>query len=183
MSGFEYLFTFYGLLLGLAIANVATGFADMWRSRADMGVGWTTPLLGLFILLAAAHQWVSFWGGRDTITMEPWNLLISIGVALPYIFVSRGMFPRQQDRWRSLEDYYVDHSRVLLGALIIPVMASLIYNAVRNGLPYEVGDFINLALRIGIPLALMLTRRPLAHRAGLGVLCAWMLFLTFVTFR
>lgn len=33
MSGFEYLFTFYGLLLGLAVANVATGFADMWRSR------------------------------------------------------------------------------------------------------------------------------------------------------
>ncbi len=29
MGGFEYLFTFYGLLLGLAVANVATGFADM----------------------------------------------------------------------------------------------------------------------------------------------------------
>jgi hypothetical protein len=105
MSGFEYLFTFYGLLLGLAVANVATGFADMWRGRADTKVGWATPLLGLFIMLGAAQQWVSFWGGRDSLTMGPWELLISIGVAFPYIFVSQGMFPRDQDRWPSLDDY------------------------------------------------------------------------------
>jgi len=182
MSGFEYLFTFYGLLLGLAIANVATGFADMWRSREDMDPGWTTPLLGLFVLLAAAHQWISFWGGRDSITMEPWTLLISIGVAFPYIFVSQGMFPRQQDKWRSLEEYYAGHSRVLMGALMIPSVASLIYNAARNGLPDGL-DAVAYSIRIGIPLALILTRRPLAHRAGLGLLCVWMLFIIFADFR
>jgi len=31
MGDFQYLFTFYALLLGLAIANVASGFGDMWR--------------------------------------------------------------------------------------------------------------------------------------------------------
>lgn len=182
MSGFEYLFTFYGLLLGLAVANVATGFADMWRSREDIRPGWTTPLLGLFILLAAAQQWVSYWGGREGLTMEPWNLLISMGVAFPYIFVSTGMFPRQYDKWGSLEEYYAAHSRVLMGVLALPTLASSIYNAVLFGLP-DALSAVTVAVGIGIPVALMLTRRPILHRVGLGLLCGWMLFLIFADYR
>jgi hypothetical protein len=181
MTGFEYLFTFYGLLLGLAVANVATGFADMWRSRENIRAGWTTPLLGLFVLLAAAHQWVSFWGGRDAITMEPWNLLISMAVAFPYIFVSTGMFPREQDGWGSLEEYYAAHSRALMGVLTLPALASVTYNAVRYGLPD--GLYVaSMGVRIGIPAALMFIRRPAAHRAGLTLLCVWMLVLLFIDF-
>jgi hypothetical protein len=183
MSGFEYLFTFYGLLLGLAIANVTTGFADMWRSRDDIETGWTTPLLGLFVLLAAAQQWVSFWGGREFLTMEPWNLTISMGVALPYIFISRGMFPRQQDKWRSLEDYYAAHSRVLMGMLMVPSLTSLIYNGARSGDVPEGLAAISYVLGIGIPLSLVSTRRPWAHRMGLSFLCAWMLFMMFADFQ
>ena len=37
MSGFEFLFSFYSLLLGLAVANVATGFADIWRGLKGHG--------------------------------------------------------------------------------------------------------------------------------------------------
>ena len=181
MSGFEYLFTFYGLLLGLAVANVATGFADMWRSRDDIGPGWTTPLLGLFILLAAAQQWVSYWSARDGLTMEPSTLLISMAVAFPYIFVSTGMFPRHQDKWPSLEDYYGAHSRVLMGALALPPLASLLYNVVLFGFP-DMGQMAITAVRIGIPVALMLTRRPLLHRIGLGLLCGLMLYRMFADY-
>jgi len=178
MSGFEYLFTFYGLLLGLAVANVATGFADMWRGRDDISPGLTTPLLGLFVLLAAAQQWVSYWSARETLSMEPSTLLISLAVAFPYIFVSTGMFPRQSDKWRSLDDYYAAHSRVLMGALALPMSSSLVYNVVKFGLP-DVSQAVTAAIRIGIPGALMLTRRPALHRVGLGLLCALMVFKIF----
>ena len=56
MSGFEFLFSFYGLLLGLAVANVTSSFADAWRSRSEWHVGAAPPLLGTFILLAAASN-------------------------------------------------------------------------------------------------------------------------------
>ncbi|RYG85685.1 MAG: hypothetical protein EON59_11680 [Alphaproteobacteria bacterium] len=181
MSGFEYLFTFYGLLLGLAVANVATGFADMWRSRDDISPGWTTPMLGMFILLAAAHQWVSFWAAREGITMAPSTLLISMAVAFPYIFVSTGMFPRQHDKWRSLEDYYAAHSRVLMGALALPSVVSTTYNVVRFG-PSDGLEWLWLVPRIGIPAVLMLTRRPLLHRIGLSLLCVLMLSKIFVDY-
>ena len=47
MSGFDFLFSFQSLLLGLAVARVATGFADMWRGRKDIVVGISPILLGL----------------------------------------------------------------------------------------------------------------------------------------
>lgn len=39
MGSFDYLFSFYGLLLGIAVANVAIGFADMWRDCEKISVG------------------------------------------------------------------------------------------------------------------------------------------------
>jgi len=98
MGGFEFLFSFYSLLLGLAVARVATGFADMWRGRKNMVVGISPILLGLLILFSAAQQWMSFWRGRAVLTMGPWQILVSIAAALPYVFVSQAMLPREQDR-------------------------------------------------------------------------------------
>ncbi len=181
MSGFEYLFTFYGLLLGLAIANVATGFADIWRSREELKPGWATPLLGLFILLAAAHQWVSFWGGREALTMGPWELLISIAVAFPYIFVSRGMFPRQQDRWNSLDEYYLAHRRVLLAVLMVPPLASLVVNTLIPGSLPSGLYLLFITLRVMVPLTLIFLARPWVNRIGLALLCATMLAAIFVS--
>ena len=183
MTGFEFLFSFYGLLLGLAVANVATSFADMWRDRNATPVGVAPPLLGLFILLAAAEQWASFWGARDALTMEPWEMLTSMGMALPYIFVSQGMFPREQRGWASLEAYYLAHSRVLMAVLTIPPLVSLGYNLAFNpygrALPaaeyiaYLAGDY---GLRLVVPGALLVFRRLWVHRVGIAVLCALTLY-------
>ena len=46
VDSFDYLFSFYGLLLGIAVANVAIGFADMWRDCGKIAVGYCPPLLG-----------------------------------------------------------------------------------------------------------------------------------------
>jgi hypothetical protein len=182
MRGFEYLFTFYGLLLGLAVANVATGFAGMWRSRVVTKAGWATPLLGLFILLAAAQQWVSFWGGRDSIGMGPWELLVSLAVAFPYIFVSQAMFPKDHDRWPSLEDHYLAHNRVLLAVLLVPPLASQAYNIGRYG-NWPQGEFlVYLGARVGIPLILILVQRLWVHRVGLALLSAAILGAIFYFF-
>lgn len=183
MSGFEYLFTFYGLLLGLAVANVATGLADMWRGHAQIRAGWTTPLLGLFIMLGAAQQWVSFWGGRDEITMGPSELLVSIGVALPFIFISQAMYPREEGGWASLEDYYLAHSRVFMAVLLVPPLAGLFYNVLRYGLWPNGAALLFLGLRVAIPLALMFVRNAWAHRAGIAILCLAMLTALFYFFE
>jgi hypothetical protein len=45
MNSFDYLFSFYGLLLGIAVANVALGFSDMWRDCERIQVGTCPPHL------------------------------------------------------------------------------------------------------------------------------------------
>jgi hypothetical protein len=139
MSGFDFLFSFYSLLLGLAVARVATGFADMWRGRKNMVIGISPILLGLFILFSAAQQWMLFWEARSVWTMGPWPILVSIGLALPYVFVSQAMLPREQDTWASLEDYYMAHSRVLIGALLVPPVITLCYDSAPGDLSFFVG--------------------------------------------
>jgi hypothetical protein len=172
MNGFDFLFSFYSLLLGLAVARVATGFADMWRGRKNMVIGISPVLLGLFILFSAAQQWMLFWETRSVWTMGPWPILVSIGLALPYVFVSQAMLPREQDTWASLEDYYMAHSRVLVGALLLPPVITLFYNfAQGNVFGFSRARIaIVFVVRLGVPVLLICWRQRLVHRLGLAAL-------------
>jgi hypothetical protein len=183
MSGFEYIFTFYGLLLGLAVANAVGNLAEMWRSNEAVKVGLAPPVLCVFILLAAAQQWVSFWAARDGLTMTPINLLMCIGMAVPYTFVSHGMTPAREGS-SSFEQFYLDHRKTLMAVLAIPPVLSLVYNL---AFPSEF-DVVSTALsaafitapRTVIPLVLAFSRSIRMHAIGLALLCAhtlWRLFL------
>lgn len=55
MESFDYLFSFYGLLLGIAVANVAIGFADMWRDCEKISVGTCPPLVASSVLLGGMN--------------------------------------------------------------------------------------------------------------------------------
>ena len=178
MTGFEFLFAFVSLLLGLAVAAVATGFADMWRGRETLSVGLATPLLGFYILMAAVQAWMALWGARDFLQMTPGELLRSVVVAMPYIFVARAMFPLQHDRWTSLESYYERHSRVLLAVLMVSPAVICLTNLLR-GLQLQPLDVLAYGVPILMPAAMMLWRRPAFHWLGLSVLGLNALLLTF----
>ncbi len=57
MSAFEFFFSFYGLLLGLSVAELVGGFARVLHERQRVRFGWLTPLLALFV----AVDLVTFW--------------------------------------------------------------------------------------------------------------------------
>jgi len=169
MSGFEFLFSFYSLLLGLAVANVATGFADMWRGRRQTAIGSLGSLLGLLILSNAAQQWMSCWQSRDTLTMGPWQILAILGIALPVVFISRAMFPREEDEWRSWDDYYIKHRRVLLAILLIPPLISIWYNFAYGTFP-DAWGVLYRAVQLGVPLLLIVWPARIIHRIGLAAM-------------
>lgn len=164
MTAFEALFAFYGLLLGLAIAAVASGFGEQWRRRRIRSVGWLVPLLGVYVLLAATHQWLSFWGGRDELTMTPVNLLMSLAMALPYIFVAQVMFPVSDDDVADGDSHYLADRRVFLGVLMLPPAFSLTFNLIANPSLFT-NDLLGGLVVWMLPLVVLAALVPIRRRA------------------
>ena len=178
MTGFESLFSFYSLLLGLAVANVATGLASSWRLRAKTSIGTTTLLLGLLILLSAAQQWLSFWGARDGLTMGPWEVLTCMAMSLPYIFISQAMLPHEKEDCTDLGVYYLENSRALMLALAVPPIVSLLFNlSLQEFSIHQVASYVSSLrsfsyywIRLAIPMALVFSKSQRLHVLGLGLL-------------
>jgi hypothetical protein len=170
MNSFDYLFSFYGLLLGIALANVAIGFADMWRDCEKIRVGTCPPLLCGIVMLGGMNVWLTMWHIRQEVGVSAWQMLAAACVAMPYVFVSRAMFPGQERRQEtSLEDHYLRHRILILAVMTVPPIASVVSKALLDKV-HDIGwGEIWLAARIGMPLVLMALANRTAQRVGLGV--------------
>lgn len=169
MSDFEYVFSFYSLILGLAAAEVVSGFADMWRDRRRMHVGLSTPIVGVAILLGVMNAWITFWTRRDTLEVGALSMVMAVLTALPYVFVSRIMFPRAEQT-ESLEAHFAAHRRVMLIGLAAPVIVSRLYGLLEGrGYP---GGFAGayFAVRMALPLLLIPFKNRLVNQLGLSLL-------------
>lgn len=174
MTPFEHLFSFYALLLGLAAVNVATGFADTWRDRKHVELGICGPLVAAIVLLGAMNLWLSFWAIRESVALNGWRMLGVAGIALPYVFISRAMFPGPGGA-TSLEEQYFAHRRILLWALAASPIVSMATNAfVNGGVPLNLNT-LWLVLRIATPLALLPFSNRSANRIGLSVMAVFLL--------
>jgi hypothetical protein len=119
MSGFEFYFSFYGLLLGLSVAEVANGFLNTVGARRSIRVGFLTPLLAVFIFLDIASFWLFAWGIRDSLSVSWGTMFTGLFVALSYFLAAGLVFPRQIAEWDDLDEHYWKHKRlVLVGVLM-----------------------------------------------------------------
>lgn len=169
MNPFDYLFTFYGLLLGIAVANVAIGFADMWRDCERIEVGTSPPLLACIVLLGAMNVWLTTWQTRHDVAVGGWQMLAAAGIALPYVFVSRAMFPGQEKEPElSLEGHYLKHRVLILSILTIPPVVSIVSKLLLDDIRYYGLREGWIALRVAAPLLLMPFGGRKAQRGGLA---------------
>ena len=169
MGPFDYLFTFYGLLLGIAVANVAIGFADMWRDCAKVQVGYCPPLLGIIVMLGGMNVWLTMWHVRQDVGVNAWQMIAATGVAMPYVFVSRAMFPgAERETELSLEEHYLRHRILILLVLTIPPVVSLISKVVLDRVWDHGWELEWIAARILMPLALTIPAGRGAQRGGLA---------------
>src|SRR5436305_3350543 len=169
MGAFDYLFSFYGLLLGIAVANVAIGFADMWRDCGKIAVGYCPPLLGVVVMLGGMNVWLTMWHLRGAATVDAWQMLAATGVAMPYVFISRAMFPgAEPETERSLEEHYLRHRTLILLVLTAPPVASIVSKVLLDRMWDHGWELWWLIARILMPLLLLPLANRTAQRAGLG---------------
>lgn len=118
MSDFEYFFTFFGLLLGLTVVEVATKLADAIDAHRRRPIGLLTPLLALFVLLDISTFWLFTWSARDVITIS-WPVIFwSLVLAILYFLSAALVFPRSEGEWQSLDEHFWARKRFVLGGIL-----------------------------------------------------------------
>ena len=115
MSNFEFVFSLFGLLLGLALAEVLGGFGTAIQLRKKVRIGWLTPLLGLLVALDVTSFWMVAWSVRELVPAHYVTLLGGLVIMGLYYLIARLTFPHEFDDWPDLDAYYFEHRIWVLG--------------------------------------------------------------------
>jgi hypothetical protein len=118
MNAFEFVFSLYSLLFGLALAQVFAGFGNVLQERHKIRVGWLTPLLGMFVIMDLTSFWAIGWELKDL--SRPYFLYLICGVLLAgiYYLAARLVFPRNFVEWPDFDVYYLRHKQWVFGGIL-----------------------------------------------------------------
>ena len=119
MSAFEFLFSFYGLLLGLALTEVIGGLSRALNERATRPIGWLIPLLAILLTLDLMTFWASAWIDLKDITFSTRLLLFASVSPMIYYFAAKQAFPDSDSAAASLDDHFYAHRVWVIGGVIL----------------------------------------------------------------
>lgn len=131
MSPFELVFAVYGLLLGLAVAEVLGGFSrtlKLKRGTKPIKIGWLTPLLGILVILDLTSFWLIAWETRDQIAANYLTLVGVLSIVGIYYLAATLIFPDQPEEWPDFDDWYDKQSRLVIGGLLAANVGTWIGN-------------------------------------------------------
>ncbi|QQQ19361.1 hypothetical protein JIP62_04475 [Brevundimonas vitis] len=122
MSAFEFFFSFYGLLLGLSVAELVGGFARLLHERHRVQFGWLTPLLALFVALDLATFWNQAWMFFRGAPFNPALLLVGLVIAATFYVAASVTFPRVNAEGAAtridLDQHFWVHRRLVFGCVL-----------------------------------------------------------------
>ena len=119
MDAFNFVFSLFGLLLGLALAEVLGGFGTALDSRREVRIGWLTPLLGLIVLFDVASFWSVAWDVRKAIPPRYFSLLCGLVITGLYYLIARLTFPRPRGERPDYDAHYFANKRWVLGGIVL----------------------------------------------------------------
>ncbi len=122
MSAFEFFFSFYGLLLGLSVAELVGGFARVLHERQRVRFGWLTPLLAVFVAIDLATFWNQAWVFFRGAPFNPALLLVGLVIAATFYIAASVTFPRVSaegvETRLDLDEHFWAHRRVVFGCVL-----------------------------------------------------------------
>jgi hypothetical protein len=177
MEAFDFAFTLFGLVLGLAMAEVLGGFARVLKARGaapgktgaaavrtPIRVGWLTPGIAVAVLLGLIGTWILAWNARAGIPITFATLIAGTAVAGVYYIAANLVWPGDLDEWPDLDDWFDAHKRQIGGAI---TLATLGFGAVDWSINPKAAALPLQLLYLAMPAALMVTRRR--WQSGLAI--------------
>ena len=135
MSGFEFIFSLFGLLLGLALAEGLGGLARSIKASHKVRIGLPTALLGLFVSCDVVTFWMYGWSLREVLPLT-WPVLFGGFVLAGLYYVSASLvFPDDPEEWGDLDRHFDKHSRKVLAGIFLCNVALLATVIALRGVP------------------------------------------------
>ncbi len=137
MSAFEFFFSFYGLLLGLSVAELVGGFARVLHERRRIRFGWLTPLLAVFVALDVATFWNQAWGIFRGAPFNQALLIVGLVIAATFYTAASITFPRVSAEGHEekidLDDHFWTHRRLVFGCILAAnLIVGVMFMALMN---------------------------------------------------
>jgi hypothetical protein len=183
MSNFELFMSFFGLLLGLAVAELMSGFANLARARDRPKIGVITPVLGLFIFLSIMVSLLDAFRKLQDVPVSLIGFALPTLIGLAHFVAAVAAVPRELGSWESLDDYYFARrtwtAGMLLAATVLTIGIELRFTTgmIRNA---EWGRFADYAASNALWLVAHVVTLTARNRwvvvAGFGLLIALSLY-------
>ena len=136
MNDFEYAFSLFGLILGLALAEALGGLVRAIDARGNLRIGWLTPIMSLIVALDIISFWGLIWGARAAIKVSYLSLGLGGLLASTYYVAAALSFPRDPREWSDLDDFFLSRRRVVFGiVLVLNVVFTLLTITLRGSPP------------------------------------------------
>jgi hypothetical protein len=117
LDKFSFFFAFYGLILGLAVAELLGGFAGMVRAHALKKLEAQTALLAILTFVLIVATWVDAFTMSQGITLNFGDLWAPILLATFYYLAAAVIFPREHEQFAHLHMYFAARKRFVVGLL------------------------------------------------------------------
>lgn len=125
MSGFEFIFSLFGLILGLALAEGLGGLSRCIKASHKVRIGWSTALLGVFVSCDVVTFWMYGWSLRDMLPLS-WPVLFGGFVVTAIYFVAASLvFPDDPEEWGDLDRHFKQNYRKVIAGVLICNVALL----------------------------------------------------------
>ena len=180
IRSFEFALGLFAVLIGLAVADVATSFHRLMRARPR--VRWDPlPLLtALFAMVITVGMWFDLWGIRNATSVRHFFLYLAlVGSFFVLFLIAASSLPDEASEGVDLHEFY-DRNRRYFWSLV--TLFEVIYVAfgihflggVMDRLPHGVIAMIlsQWAILVAVPAVLMLVRSRAVHYAGVVLLFA-----------
>lgn len=109
---------FYGLLIGIAVAELLLGFMNLLRHQKRPKLGLFTPLMGALMLLQLMALFIDAWVSLKNIQISLIGLSVPTLIGICIFAATVLVVPRDPEEWPNLDDYFLRNRRWILGLLI-----------------------------------------------------------------
>ena len=176
MTQFEFFMTFYGLLLGLATAELLLGFANLLREPVRPKLGLLTPLMGAQFLIQIMTTFFDAFVKLQGVGLDFGWLALPTLIGILFFFGAVLVVPRRAEDWASLDDYFFRQRRLTIGALLGATVATMgIELPLVTGFA-AAGDWARLAYYLVANGALLLSLAVALLARGRAVVAAALIF-------